>query len=453
MPDPDRENRALDEHARPVVVHLVHGTWPRGGFLPSKFPRLHALLAAKFPSQFPSSTPWFEEGSDFRRAVGSGIPGIQWDPFPWSGENREADRRAAAAKFASKLRNAISTARDACHVVVAHSHGGNVALWAIGQLDEHECSRVAGLATMGTPFLHFAPRRISEATIDYLQWLNSGALIRWSLVATPILCIAAVMTGELPWPTWDAYEWAGAVVLGCPVLYALFRTARPRAVNGKSAPEPQVALDRQPACPEHLASFIALRCRGDEAARVIAIADSGITALARFWPVVEWCARHLRLFDPVWRRATLRLALRLALLFWPAVVAFWWLAPDVRERLTALDPGVQVVSMLLVPVGLLLGFAALVLACAPMPLGLANLVLSYSKVLLGLAFGRDTATLAVTTEIVVDAGPPRPRVTLVQVDPGDSTTRHGLHAIPSARDLVATWIRERHAWAASRRSS
>src|SRR5215831_11579859 len=101
-----------------VVAHLVHGTWPAGGFLAHTYPRF-----------FKPQPTWFDDGSDFRRSIEADVPGIEWRAFKWSGENSEIERRKAARVFAGVLRRELDAAPEACHVVIAHSHGGNVALW------------------------------------------------------------------------------------------------------------------------------------------------------------------------------------------------------------------------------------------------------------------------------------------------------------------------------------
>jgi hypothetical protein len=100
-------NRQVISEPR-VIAHLVHGTWPAGGFLAHRYPRI-----------FKPQPVWIDEGSDFRRDVEARVPGIEWRPFRWSGENSELDRRRAAMSFADMLRRELDSAQDACHVAFA----------------------------------------------------------------------------------------------------------------------------------------------------------------------------------------------------------------------------------------------------------------------------------------------------------------------------------------------
>lgn len=72
-------------------------------------------------------------------------------PFTWSGDNSVSARERAASDLRIHLRDLLDRWPDSCHVIIAHSHGGNVVLQA---LDEPELAhRVAGVACLATPFL------------------------------------------------------------------------------------------------------------------------------------------------------------------------------------------------------------------------------------------------------------------------------------------------------------
>jgi hypothetical protein len=64
----------------------------------------------------------------------------------------------AGVRLRASLWDAISEYPNARHVIIAHSHGGNVALYA---LKDHELrSRIAGVVALATPFLSTQLRRI-----------------------------------------------------------------------------------------------------------------------------------------------------------------------------------------------------------------------------------------------------------------------------------------------------
>lgn len=220
-----------------MIGHLVHGTWPAGGYLAHRYPRV-----------FTPQPVWIDDGSDFRRDIEAQIPGIEWRPFRWSGENSEIDRRRAAVAFADALRRELDSAEDACHVVIAHSHGGNVALWGLGQLDEASRNRVAGLATMGTPFLHFASRRLSAVESFYLKAILAGQIVLVaSIVAVPAAIIQTALREGL---TIELVSIVGVLMFGVIAGYLASRKVRARAAELEQL---------KPAWPDRLASFVALR--------------------------------------------------------------------------------------------------------------------------------------------------------------------------------------------------
>ena len=100
--------------------------------------------------------------------------------FPWSGANRNADRIEAGKKLADALNENLASYPDAAHFVIAHSHGGNLALYALHDLRLQE--RLSGIICMNTPFLS-ATRRDAEQLffglgvlfiIAYGVWVASG---------------------------------------------------------------------------------------------------------------------------------------------------------------------------------------------------------------------------------------------------------------------------------------
>jgi hypothetical protein len=108
-------------------VILVHGTWGRG-FFPS--------ATEMFPDsendvpEEDDKARWFEPASWFRSSL------VDWmrhygftaqiKVFEWSGANSVFERDAAA----KRLRDILAASEDET-TIIAHSHGGNVAMRAI----------------------------------------------------------------------------------------------------------------------------------------------------------------------------------------------------------------------------------------------------------------------------------------------------------------------------------
>lgn len=120
-----------------VIVHLVHGTWGRG------------LLFKRRPK----IARWFEPRSGFRQQVQSliGSDNLEFRPLLWSGRNSIFSRNIAAKKLASRIDRISREVPHARQFVIAHSHGGNIAMraQALRQCERPEVS----IITMATPFL------------------------------------------------------------------------------------------------------------------------------------------------------------------------------------------------------------------------------------------------------------------------------------------------------------
>jgi hypothetical protein len=117
-----------------LVFTLVHGTFARGA-------------------------AWTEDRSPLREALSRGSP----DPptflkFEWSGRNTNRARIAGGRALADHIRKTSADYPGARHVVVAHSHGGNVALYALRDIPKPHPE----LITLATPFIHGSPRAIDE---------------------------------------------------------------------------------------------------------------------------------------------------------------------------------------------------------------------------------------------------------------------------------------------------
>ena len=124
---------------RRVIVHLVHGTWGRG-FVSVVRQDIEDSGQWRFLCRILNSTKkktlWFEQKSEFTKSVLNKVDPelrdtIEFREFLWSGSNSMNAREFAAEGLRSHLRAAFSEAPDACHLLIAHSHGGVVAFDAV----------------------------------------------------------------------------------------------------------------------------------------------------------------------------------------------------------------------------------------------------------------------------------------------------------------------------------
>ena len=118
-----------------LTITFVHGTWARHGF-------------------------WHRDGSLFHSRLQAaqrdmGATGVQCEfrNFLWSGANGVMDRARASEQFAAEYRKFLAERTHIKHhFVIAHSHGGSVALAALLK-NADLCNQVSGLICMATPFL------------------------------------------------------------------------------------------------------------------------------------------------------------------------------------------------------------------------------------------------------------------------------------------------------------
>jgi pimeloyl-ACP methyl ester carboxylesterase len=119
------------------VVTLVHGTWAK-------------------------QAEWAMPGSAFCSALEQrlGRP-VRFLSFNWSGRNSQSQRTLAGEALARHIAEQVERNPKALHFLICHSHGGNVALYA---LRDHQ-RKIAGLVCLSTPFLAVHPRAIGKTWI------------------------------------------------------------------------------------------------------------------------------------------------------------------------------------------------------------------------------------------------------------------------------------------------
>jgi hypothetical protein len=153
----------MSEVRHHLLITLVHGTWPRGLF-PRIFlfkQRVRGLMRRKRPGAPPF---WFEEGSPFLARLTTELRDIshKMKPLLWSGENSIFERDKTAHVLAEHLSAEHAENRQATQLVIAHSHGGDIALRALHDSQKRNASQVDGadnanplVVTLGTPLLKF----------------------------------------------------------------------------------------------------------------------------------------------------------------------------------------------------------------------------------------------------------------------------------------------------------
>jgi alpha-beta hydrolase superfamily lysophospholipase len=127
-------------------------------------------------------------------------------PFVWSGGNTLRARERAAAALRQHIEAIVGRYPGAAHYLLAHSHTGNIALYALR--DDAVARRIRGVACLSTPFLHLRRRKLGRITVSSIVaglavWMIGGvailcqSLLRWSedaAVLTALVTTASVVT-------------------------------------------------------------------------------------------------------------------------------------------------------------------------------------------------------------------------------------------------------------------
>ena len=204
------------------VVTLVHGTWP-------------------------DTNGWVSRGSFLRRELQRRLGDTAFREFRWAGTNRHGARTEGGIRLAEFIRAGHAQHPDAQHFIVAHSHGGNVALYAMRNPAAHAV--IDGIVTLATPFLSTWPRD-PHRQADVMAWLTLTLTAVWLFMVLDALALPAF---------WWLLPAAFLIVRAKPALAQwLMATARLEQARIVDALQPP-SIDRS--------TLLILCARGDEARR------------------------------------------------------------------------------------------------------------------------------------------------------------------------------------------
>ena len=262
--DPARKERerllALQAMPPEYVLTLVHGT-------------------------FAKNAPWIRPDSLIARSLTELLGGrVEVEPFVWTGSNSVHHCATAVAALRDHLGEMRRRYKGARQVVVAHSHGGNVALTAMHT--ENECQGVLGVVTLATPFLH-ARARASRVPLD----LASGVFAALASGFSVMLLGAGFGHG------WTWWRWGGivAAAVALILLAGKWIAARMHRYAKRIVSDmPRTALPP--------AQLMIIRTEGDEAAAVISGARVAGACVDLVWrrfsePLLELVGNLLDMWD------------------------------------------------------------------------------------------------------------------------------------------------------------
>ena len=248
------------EPSQRYIITLVHGT-------------------------FASNSRWMAPGSRFSTQLSSALNAdVQILSFRWSGKNSHSARAEAGHQLARHLDETATTHPEAAHYLVAHSHGGNVALYALRDKGIHPSVR--GVACLATPFIQVSKRgrRFFQAIETY--WF----------IASFIICLVSVFAlTRLLEPInedWDGVVGVLAIlcIFVCWVpFWALGETLCANLERYAESREQRLALGR----PGDRVPLLVVRVKGDEAELWLRTLLSMSMPAERLWTLLEWTLSRL----------------------------------------------------------------------------------------------------------------------------------------------------------------
>ena len=129
------------------AVTLVHGTWARNASWTRPDSAISRALTERFGNE------------------------VCVQAFRWSGRNTHTARVRAAEGLRAYLESRIKQCASARHFLICHSHGGNVALYALR--DPALMGKVSGVACLATPFIVARERRLGQSQ----AWHIGGGMV------------------------------------------------------------------------------------------------------------------------------------------------------------------------------------------------------------------------------------------------------------------------------------
>ncbi|MGD9617004.1 MAG: esterase/lipase family protein [Alphaproteobacteria bacterium] len=124
---------------------------------------------------------WLQAGSLLFDVLLLRVPDLTIKTFRWSGSLLQSQRAKAAEALKYQLRKQLTDYPHAAHTVIAHSHGGNVALYALA--DQELATRIEKVICLNTPFINAQRRNAASITAGpFLIYI-----ILSSLIAYPVL--------------------------------------------------------------------------------------------------------------------------------------------------------------------------------------------------------------------------------------------------------------------------
>jgi hypothetical protein len=256
-----------------TVITLVHGTWARR----SKWTLDESSLC-----------------QELRRELGD----VEFRRVPWSGRNHSFARTQAARKLRDSLVDAFDKWPTARHAVIAHSHGGNAAMYVLREPALQR--RVSAVITLATPFLHVVRPPLSSRSLRLAITYQL-----WGLFASVFLIVLG-MSAWSPWtrralPPLDDPAVIVALVIVVVASFVHSRRWDERAAVGIRSFAARIQRDTR--LPSALATrVLVVRATGDETTIALAATSAMAGIVSRVASITNWVAAVVDSMVGLWRR-------------------------------------------------------------------------------------------------------------------------------------------------------
>lgn len=245
---------------------------------------------------FATGAPWTQPNSKLVASLRESFPEALIHRFEWSGSNSHQARRRAGDELSGFIQTEVFANGNV--VIIAHSHGGNVALRAMS--GQQVAARVHGLITLATPFI-----RADARDLDVL-FKPVGLIVPiFAFVLTlPIIAGFAVLLVDALARFFDLSETTTFPIVLVLSLFTvglgiqLFQSARVRLQNQHQLGAARQAFLREEITAESVtAPVVAAYVGGDEAALALGTFFAVGEAPQRIWPFIvavlkaaTWCS-------------------------------------------------------------------------------------------------------------------------------------------------------------------
>jgi len=397
-----------------------------------------AVYVTTVHGTYAGKAKWIEPDAPLAKALQARF-GSRLKVFPlrWSGGNNPKERGKAAEKLQTHLHELHQADKDAKQFVIAHSHAGNVAFYALQ--DEALQEAVSGVVCLATPFLIAAPRRIA----------HQGMMVR--LVFTAALIGLIPMFLLMYWLRGVQAEWAKLLILIAATSFSMALVSQVLIGMNKGSQRLLKAMELPRL---ERGKVLILRSTGDEASGLLVffqfmtwiavwLYSKLLRMQAGFRRLIEGWSKH-----PVWLTAATLAGF--AVFFGVVALMVYMKAPMILTEVVAL---VTMAVVVLCPFFLIFR-----------QFGMATLLFDFlvGGVLLGvilllsitlLPFGRQVALSNVLLDVTAETTPPGDweMHLLTPAEHVDGTgqmaaadpLRHSIYEDPRTHEIIGDWIEEK----------